>query len=68
MLSSYVLLDRVCQPAAIVKNPLDRTDVSLMKMDVKSYLKAHPSVIGITIAVFILIYVVANIILYQHSP
>jgi len=37
-----------------------------MDMDIKSYLKAHPSIIGLTIGALILIYIVVTIILNQR--
>ena len=49
-----------CYPVVIVKNRFFRTTL-LIDMDVKSFLKAHPSVIGLAIGAVILIYIVVTI-------
>jgi len=37
-------------------------------MELKAFLKKHPSVIGLTVGLLILIFIAVTIITQQHSP
>jgi hypothetical protein len=52
--------NRGCYPAVTVKIHCLASSL-LMDMDIKSFLKAHPSVIGLAIGAVILIYIIVTI-------